>query len=144
MNAFNEKEFINSLTDSEIKEYLRLKAQACNPNTPLQILDTLSKSEFYPIRMYVAMHPNVDETILDRLSDNEPYPVLLAVASNPKCSASILRKLSELTYWTGRVYTYDAIIDNPNCPIDLFEKSNVGVSIEPAMWINLSEELVID
>jgi len=68
---------------------------AKNPNTPIHILEELSKDEDNWVRQYVAKNPNTPIQFLEELSKDEIWYIRYAIAGNPNASKEILISLLE-------------------------------------------------
>ena len=72
--------------DEEQKKYKLV----INPNTPVCILEELSKNEESWVRRYVAKNPNTPASILEELSKDKNRGVQFYVVLNPNTSKKTL------------------------------------------------------
>ena len=75
-------------------ENLRIES-AADPNTSLEILNTLSKDKSIYVRHTVAANPTANLQLLETLSEDQRAFVREAVAGNPNTSLEILDKLAQ-------------------------------------------------
>lgn len=81
----------------QYKHHLRYNV-ACNPNTPLELLRTLSRDKDYKnvsIRAAVAMNPNISQDLIEALANDPDYNVRERIARNQRTSPVILECLSK-------------------------------------------------
>ena len=77
----------NILDELSRDEYFYVRCGvALNLNTKPETLDTLSRDKDWRIRCYVAQNPNTKPETLDTLSRDEDFSVRYSVAQNPNCS----------------------------------------------------------
>ncbi|AFZ03248.1 hypothetical protein [Calothrix sp. PCC 6303] len=111
--------FLNPHTPSQIiQRWYSESAAVNNPQTSGEKLCELLQSQWLPIRRGVALHQNTPVSILENLSKAKDSQVRMAVAENKKTPKYLLETLA---YDRSIVVRY-AIVENPNTPSSIIEK----------------------
>jgi hypothetical protein len=87
---------------------------ARNPNTPVEVLNILSKDSYDGVRRYVAQNPNTPVEMLNILSKDSYDDVRINVAGNPNTPVETLNILSK----DSDSYVRGNVALNPNTPVE--------------------------
>jgi hypothetical protein len=92
--------------------------KACEPSTPVEILEKLSRSTEKGIRMSVALNPSTPPSVLKELVQDDDCDVRLSVISNPHVPIDILI-----------MHAHDAdrdvqlsVVSNPHVPPEVLDE----------------------
>jgi len=99
-------------------EYFNKATFASSSNTPVKILEDLSRSSDRFILIPLAKNPNLPDEILNKLAKHDNYEVRAAVACNLNSSVEILTLLSKDRSLTVK----KAVANNKNTPSEILEK----------------------
>lgn len=67
---------------------------ARNPNTSIEVLEQLSKDEYFRVRIEVAINNNTPSNVLVELSNDKDYRVRIEVAINTNTPIEVLEFLT--------------------------------------------------
>jgi hypothetical protein len=91
---------------------------AANPNTPVGVLEALSKDDYEDVRWEVAQNPNTPMGVSEVLAEDEDEDVRRGVSRNPNSAAQILVRGFEYERRQKKPSRgiLKAIVKNSNCP----------------------------
>jgi hypothetical protein len=104
-----------SLPDSVIEQ----QAIADDPETPRCLLESLSCSEHFEIRLAVAVNPSTPSEILTQLAQEQQDWIQQAIAENPNTPPEVLTQLA--TDSEQSVAVLEAIALHPETPLPILE-----------------------
>jgi hypothetical protein len=119
-----------------VSEYELHKKQAQDPNTPIEMLTELSKSDYPYVRCLVSQNMSTPVEILIGLSKDERWLVRSYVALNTNTPIQTLIELSE----DNEEVRFD-VASNPNLPFEIVRDNPSRFELR---WFecNSNEELV--
>lgn len=108
-SRFNTLKVIKLIINIHSNDLNNLHYVAMEKDTPLYILEKLSKNTSSLIREAVGINPNISNSLLLKLSEDKHWSVRYRISYNPKTPISVLEKLSqdENSWVRGKIY------DNP-------------------------------
>jgi hypothetical protein len=105
----------NKLKNMNFKEKVAL---AADPNTPLEVLEELAKTNEEGVRSSLVSNPNIPEKLLKVLSRDSSWGVRREVAANPKTPINLLKALAIDDVWGIR----RKVAQNPNATEQILVK----------------------
>ena len=114
------KRYIQSAVVDISNEDRYVKSEvARNPNTPVELLRTLSTDSDEIVRRMVASNPATPPDTLRQLASDNEWPVLYEVAMNSNTPSDVL---TDLYNRNAFINITEAIASNPNTPSDILHK----------------------
>lgn len=105
-----------SLPDCVIEQ----QAIAADPETPRRLLESLSSSKHFEIRLAVAANPSTQSEILAQLAEEQNEWIHQAIAENPNTTPGVLTQLA--TDSEQSVAVLEAITRHPETPLTILEQ----------------------